>query len=336
MRNVKLLWFIIIVLMLGLVAQLAFMFNMRADIARQPDNPQPIETDDPSGGKSGDPVEEDGSDGDPDQAAHTEETDRVIATVGGVQITEGEIREQAYAKYGKELLNQQIDHLVIQLEGEALGIRVDEADVMHELKKMQAGYDSEEDFYRMMAELGMNENSLREDAYYKLLSERIAMKGIEIPDEWVDQYMQNHPEEFQSFTKMRIHIIVTSTQAQAEGVVEDLQAGALFEELARDRSIDELTRSDHGDLGWVEEGDPFVDPRIMEMAMRMTVNEISPVIALDSTFAVIRLTARNEMDKEMSQQIREDVRKQLALQEAPSLQQILRELRSKYKVITHT
>jgi foldase protein PrsA len=262
----------------------------------------------------------------------SENEDQVLATIGDTQITESQLQQKLIKKYGKELLNEMLDQLAVEMEAKAVGLTVSEADIAQELKKMQLGYDSEEAFYKAMAELGLDREELQRDTYYKLLTERLATRGISISDEAVDRYIAAHPEEFANYTQLRLQQIVTDNETHAKQVIERLKQGVSFEELARDMSIDDATRADGGDLGWIEENDPFVDPRILDAARTMKPGEISGAIPLDSGhYAVIRLNARKDVSKEIGRQIRESVRRQLALQEAPSVQDLLSRLREKYQ-----
>lgn len=325
MRNVKLLWMVIIVMTMATLIQFVVLMNIRSDTPGHEANPQPGKTD-----HSEDP---DVPYHDPEQREDNDlAEDRLVAVVGDIKITEQAIRDLAFRKYGNELLNQKVDHLLVQMEADVLGIHITEAEIDQEIKKMQAGYDSEESFYRMMEELGMDKESLREEAAYKLASERMITRGIHISDELVDQYILNHPEEFQSFIKLRVHMIVTETRKEAEDVIKDLEKGTPFAQIAHEQSIDERSRNKGGDLGWLEEDDLSVDPRILYTAQQMQVGQMSPVIQLNQTYAVIKLVDRMEIDKETTEQIREDVRRQLALLEAPSLQDVLVSLKKKYRV----
>jgi peptidyl-prolyl cis-trans isomerase C len=51
--------------------------------------------------------------------------------------------------------------------------------------------------------------------------------------------------------EIRARIIVTKSQADAQGLLKQVQGGALFEALAMERSIDQATRFNGGDMGYV-------------------------------------------------------------------------------------
>ena len=53
--------------------------------------------------------------------------------------------------YGAELLGQMLDREVIRLEGNETGTSIGSAEINRELKRMQQGYESEQQFYDIHA-----------------------------------------------------------------------------------------------------------------------------------------------------------------------------------------
>jgi foldase protein PrsA len=271
----------------------------------------------------------------PDHDLHdgtSEDAGSVVAVIGGKKITSGEWQKNTLNRYGKEILNQMLDRAAIRLESEALGITVTDSDIDREIKQMQEGYEDEDAFYQAMKEVGMDKESLKTETYYKLLLERIATRDIKITDKEVDQYLAAHPGEVQAHNQIRFREIVTSTLEKAQQIVKQLNKGVSFEILAKDQSLDDATRNDGGDRGWVEENDPFVDSRILQAAKALEINEISAPIKLGGVgYAIIQVTGRKNMDPAQQAEIREKIRRQLALQKAPSLNDLTRQLREKYQ-----
>jgi parvulin-like peptidyl-prolyl isomerase len=73
----------------------------------------------------------------------------------------------------------------------------------------------------------------------------------------VRQRYDDRIEEFRTPEQIRArHILFTGEQAEAEAqrALAELRAGADFAALARERSADEATREQGGDLGWVRRG----------------------------------------------------------------------------------
>jgi foldase protein PrsA len=258
--------------------------------------------------------------------------ERIVARIGDRAFTYGEFKSRLERKYGAEVLNQLLDQEALKLEATALGISVDTQEIEQDLERMQAGYESKEQFYKTMEEqLGLNETDLREDSYYKLLGEKLAIRPIKISNAEIDRYIANHPEEFRSYVQFRVLKIVVQTRVEAQSIIEELTRGADFEDLAKERSIDELTGSVGGDMGWVESDDPFVDPMILSVVKALKPGEISRPIALENGFAIIRLEQTKEVHRQVDEAKRELIRRELALMQAPPIRDFIKSLREKRK-----
>ncbi|MFD0677129.1 MULTISPECIES: peptidylprolyl isomerase [unclassified Paenibacillus] len=307
MRNIKVLWGVNAVLLLAVVI---LSFVVFADFFTQPN-----------------------ADMKPGQTNQNQSA-RVIATIGEKTITSMDLEQQLLQKHGRELLNQMVDHEVIRMEGTAQGTNVEDSEIQKELKRMQQGYDSETQFYESMKEqLGMTPEALKTDVYDKLLLEKLAIRYITISTEQVDAYMKAHPEEFRSATQLRLQQIVVGSKDQGSKVAADLSKGMDFGKVARERSLDDATRENGGDLGWIEEDDPFVAAPLLKAAVQLKTGEVSKPIEVNGQIYFIKLKDRKEDPKFSKDQVREAVRKELALREAPPLKEVIKSIREKWKVI---
>ncbi|TDF91570.1 peptidyl-prolyl cis-trans isomerase [Paenibacillus piri] len=258
---------------------------------------------------------------------------RIVATIGEKTITSMDLEQQLLQRHGRELLNQMVDHEVIRMEGKALGINVDEGEVQKELKRMQQGYDSEDQFYESMKDqLGLTKDALRADVFDKLLLEKLAIQHIAISNEQVDAYIKSHPEEFKTSRQLRLQQIVVGNKEQANKVAADLAKGIDFAQVAKERSLDDTTRNNGGDLGWVDEDDPFVAAPLLKAASQLKPGEVSKPIELNNQLYVIRLKDRKEDPQVAKDQIIEAVRKEMALREAPPLKEVIKAIREKWDV----
>ncbi len=96
--------------------------------------------------------------------------------------------------------------------------------------------------------------------------------------------------------QVRVRRIVLETEEEAEAVRERLEAGEDFATLAQELSIDEATKENGGDVGWMafdERDIPF-----SAMAFRLEVGEISPVIETARGYQILKLEEKDE-DREL-------------------------------------
>jgi len=96
--------------------------------------------------------------------------------------------------------------------------------------------------------------------------------------------------------QVRVRRIVLETEEEAEAIRQRLDAGEDFATLAQELSIDESTRENGGDVGWMafDERDlPF-----SAMAFQLEVGEVSQVIGTTRGYEILKLEDKDE-DREL-------------------------------------
>ena len=96
--------------------------------------------------------------------------------------------------------------------------------------------------------------------------------------------------------QVRVRRIVLETEEEAEAVRERLEAGEDFATLAQELSVDEATKENGGDVGWMafDEG----DISFSAMAFQLEVGEISQVIETARGYGILKLEEKDE-DREL-------------------------------------
>jgi foldase protein PrsA len=308
MRSVKLLWGAIVFLLACILVLTILLSNGKQ---AQTNPPQPTVSPNQGGQKN------------PEQ---------VVAIVGDTKIKYQDLISRLQDKYGAELLNLLIDREVIRQEADELQVKVTREEIDKELVRMQHGYESEEDFYKSMKEqLGLTKSELSEDVYYKLLLERLATRNIKISDAEVQKYIQEHPEEFKSFIRYHLLKAEVKTKEEANQFIVDWNNGHDFGVLAKERSTDTESAKQGGDIGWIEDTDPFLPPYIVQTARTLKVNELSKPIPSKNGFVILQLLEKKETNKTIDADTREFIRHELALQKAVPLKELLNGIRESHK-----
>lgn len=131
---------------------------------------------------------------------------------------------------------------------------------------------------------------------------------------------------------MRLSMIKVSSYSEAEEIMDRLEQGEDFAALARELSIDEESRQRGGSLGKVEEDDPFWPEELLNTAADLDAGDIAGPIQTKDDFAIIRLESIRSPKMPDQKEIRALLRQELALEQAPPLQQVESDLRNKYDV----
>ncbi|WP_339221465.1 peptidylprolyl isomerase [Paenibacillus sp. FSL H8-0332] len=254
-----------------------------------------------------------------------------VAAAGGQPVTEQEWIEALQKKHGEEVLLSMLNHIVVDKEAAALGITVTDEEIEQELKRGISGYSSEEQYYQQMqSELGLSRQELREETAYRLTLQAIATAGITVSEAEIDDYLEQNGERFAPRKQMQLSIIQTSTYNEAGTVMDRLEQGEDFAELAREVSIDEESRQHGGSIGMVEEKDPFWPEELLETAAGLENGDIAGPLQINGSYAVIRLEKLIDPGKPDQEELRRMIGQQLRLEQAAPLQQVERELRAKY------
>lgn len=263
------------------------------------------------------------------EAAEGEASD--IAAAGGQPVTDQEWTRELKRKHGDEVLLSMLNHIVVGKEAAALGITVTDDEIERELKRGMSGYGSEEQYYSQMeSELGLTREELREETAYRLTLQAVATAGITISETEVDDYLKENADTLTPRKQMQLSIITTEDYSEASKAMDRLEQGEDFAGLAAEVSTDEESRQHGGNIGMVEEGDPFWPEDLLRTAAGLEAGDIAGPLQTAEGYAVIRLEKMVVPEEPEPEELRRMVRQQLKLEQAAPLQQVERDLRAKY------
>ena len=192
--------------------------------------------------------------------------DRVVAEVAGEQIRVRDV-EAAYAKLPPAEKKGAMQTLQILIDRELLIVEAQN---------------------RGMGENRPIQEALRQaemDKVWEVHRKRLA-EGIEVSEEEMRRYFEE--KGLDARTEVRASHIEVETQEEAEDILKELEKGADFAELARERSIDKASAAKDGDLGYWERG------RMIGATARkifsMEVGETSEPFRSEQGYHIIRVT----------------------------------------------
>ncbi|MGC5328605.1 peptidyl-prolyl cis-trans isomerase [Brevibacillus sp. SYSU BS000544] len=252
---------------------------------------------------------------------------QTMAVVGGQAISESDWVNELKQKHGQRVLTEMINHLVVLQEAKRLRVEVDENQVQAEMDKLAASYGGEQHFDdALKKEAGTSKQEVLEEVRYHMLLEEIATKDIVIDDKEMRSYYDSHSEEFNYPPRAHLSIITIASMEEAEQVRNELNQGANFSTLAKERSIDSLTAGNGGDMGWISLKDESVPATIREEAESLSVGKYSNPLSVDEGFAIIRLEDFKKPVQVSYEDAKEQIRRQMALAQV-SLDEVLARLK---------
>ena len=220
------------------------------------------------------------------------------------------------------------------MDAQAYGLQVTAGELSEELASAMEGYDGEEQYFAAMKDqLGLTPDEIREDAKYRLLLEKIAVRTADVSAAEEDAYIADNEQEFAARTRLRISWILSETEQEANDVMQKLADGEDFALMAKTYSTDGDTADDGGDLGYIDADDPLADPDMLEAAKKLSVGETTGPITVDGGQAVIRLTEKQTEEQLDQQQMHDRARKEIAMAKLNGQRAIEDSLLAKYNAV---
>jgi peptidyl-prolyl cis-trans isomerase SurA len=217
--------------------------------------------------------------------------------------------------------------------------KASDGEVEDKFTEMKSPY-TEEEFQRQLKERGLSVDDLKKGLKRQLSTEKLmnreVVAKISITDQDVtDFYAANKAQFNVAEPQYRIaQIVVTprkepqirnrknddaTTDAEAQRkvkmLVDRLNSGADFAQLANDYSEDMNSAATGGDLGYVPESAlNQSDPALKKMVVGMKPGQVSPVLSLKDRYVILKLVTRespgqrNISDPQVQQTIRDTLR----------------------------
>lgn len=260
------------------------------------------------------------------------EVNNSVASVDGIEIMEEEFQNELKSIYGKEVLADLIDKKVIAIAKEKYNIEVDSTEINRQYSEFMKDYDKEEDFLLYIEQqLGLTKEGLLDFIEYNILLEEIATKDIIVSDEEISAYYDRNKFFYSKPENFHIEQIVVNSLDEAEQVVEELNNGSDFNTLAKERSIDVLSASRGGDLGFVDVNDYSVYIEVLEQAKKLDINVLD-IVDIPEGYAVIRVLEYNDAIQYTIEDVKEEIRREIALSQSVSIVDVLNQLKTEFNV----
>ncbi len=246
----------------------------------------------------------------PDAVAQNQISEGTVATVDGIAITYNDVslvEDELMAVYGQLPEEQRFQTLV--------GYMVNRILASEAAKK--AGLENDDDVAKIKA--FMERKALQDVYIAKMLMERVREEDVTA---YYDKEIKNGPVE----EEVRARHILLDNRDAADAVVADLDNGADFAALAKERSKGPSGPSG-GDLGYFSK--QSMVPAFSDAAFKLAAGETSPPVQTQFGWHVIRVEDRRNRPVPPLDQVRDQIY-QLLISEAQ--RDIYDEMRTKASV----
>jgi len=195
----------------------------------------------------------------------------------------------ALAQARKTILNELIKFQLLTQAAKRLNIHITEEEINLKIEEIKKGFPSFRLFKETLYEQDISLADLKHGITWQILEEKITMslaKNIKVTKREINTYFKRNKKLFYQPKKVQaLHILVRDKKL-ALSLHKKLLNGERFSSLAKKYSIDPLSKSNLGDLGFVE---PDQMPLAFEKTLfKMRTGEISSVIKSELGYHIIK------------------------------------------------
>ena len=229
-------------------------------------------------------------------AACSNPGDEVVVSTNVGDITQEEFYNSMKDIAGDQLLQQVVVERILNDK-----YKVTDEEIEEELATVKEQYG--EGYEAALAQSNLTEEMLKTNIRFTLLQQK-ATEDVEVTDEEIQKYYDQASQELNAR-----HILVED-EATANEIIEKLNAGEDFAELAKEFSTDPGSGQQGGDLGWFTVG--TMVPEFNDAAYALKVDEISKPVQTQHGFHIIQVKEKRAVKdygtlEEKKEEIRESI-----------------------------
>lgn len=235
-----------------------------------------------------------------------------IASVNGDKITSDDLYEIMAAQYGSSIVDTLITNKVIEQEAEKQGVKISADAIEEELDAFIESYGGEESFNAALEQSGISLDNFKYDIEIYLMTKELMSPDIKVTEEDMETYFEENKAEFAQAEEVQASHILVEDEATAKEVLEKVNAGEDFAELAKEYSTDG-TAENGGDLGFFGTGQ-MVEP-FEKAAFALEIGEVSDIVETEYGFHIIKVTDKQEAKEAVFADHKEEIKEILIEEE---------------------
>ncbi|MEH7115171.1 peptidyl-prolyl cis-trans isomerase [Neobacillus niacini] len=235
--------------------------------------------------------------------------EEAVATVGKSNITRQEWLNELELRYGKDVLKDMIDQKVIKEMAAKYKINVSDEDVEREYRILQTTYSSPSENKKT------TEKRWKEQIRNTLLQEEILTRDVEVSEKEMKAYYEANKDMYTIPTAYHLSHIIVKTSDEAEKAIKELSQGSSFTALAMEKSIEDFSANEGGDIGFIMQGEERFPPEYLQTAKKLKKGAWSDPIQVEQGFAIIKLEGKMNGKKYSYEDVKQQVRREIALEQ---------------------
>lgn len=187
--------------------------------------------------------------------------------------------QQAVEQIKSLVLDNMIDDVLLAQEAARQGVSVSDAELDAAMQQMIDASGGQTAYEQQLVAQGQTPDEARALQRLQMLYNKMRDKVIQPVGNTAEQVHARH--------------ILVDSQAAAEALLTQVQAGADFGQIAQQSSQDTLTKAAGGDLGWFPRGGLPVSKEVEDAAFALQPGQVSGVVQSAFGFHIVQVLARD-------------------------------------------
>lgn len=234
---------------------------------------------------------------------------RTVAVVNGQTITEADLKEQSPGRASPFALQELIDDVLLEQQARAKDVKVTETEVDNDIAERKRRASSQADFERMMEQSGVGRARFRQWVRRDLLTDKLTKLEVQTTEEELRAYYRSHRSNYLIPERVRVRDMLLDSRENAAEVLKVLRAGGDFAGLAKDLSLDPVTKASGGDMGELPLNS--LAPHLRKAAAALKPGQVSNVIEAPDGWYLLKLEERRPARQQKFEEVKAEVRRSL-------------------------
>ncbi|MBD3107438.1 peptidylprolyl isomerase [Bacillus sp. AGMB 02131] len=228
-----------------------------------------------------------------------------VASVDGNKITSDELYDVMAAQYGSTIVDTMITNKVIELEAKKQGVKITDEAIEEELNEFIESYGGKDSFNSALEYSGITLEDFKNDIEIYLMTVELMSPDIEVTEEEMEKYFEENKDDFAQAEEVRASHILVEDKETAQEVLEKINAGEDFAELAAEYSTD-TSAKEGGDLGFFGTG-KMVEA-FEKAAWALDIDEVSDIVETEYGFHIIKVTDKQEAKEAVYEDCKDEIK----------------------------
>ncbi len=234
--------------------------------------------------------------------------EEAVASIGNITISRQEWLNKLESRYGQQTLEDMIDEIVIKKMADKYQIEISSETMEREMTMIKT-------MYHPLDYEKINDEHWREQIELSLLLEELVTKDAVISEDELKRFYDQNKELYDIPNTYHLSHIVVKTLVEAEQVAKELEAGSSFTALAMEKSIDEFSANQGGELGFVSADNEYVPAGYIDAASELNVNDWSKPIKVEEGYSIVLVHEFIQGVTYTYEDVKDQIKRQIAIEQ---------------------